>query len=235
MNYIEAKELFSKINIELSKDMYDKFSIYEEELISWNEKINLTTILEDEEIWLKHFLDSCTISPHIPHNSSVIDIGTGAGFPGIPAKIIDEDINLTLLDSLNKRIEFLKDVCDKTRFNNVDFVHGRAEDFGKDILYREKFDIACARAVANLSTLCEYCLPFVKVGGKFICMKGKCIEEIENAKNAILKLGGKISKTENFTLPNTDMERTIIIIEKVSNTPKIYPRKAGTPSKNPIC
>ncbi len=235
MDYKNAKELFNKINIELTNDMYDKFCIYENDLIEWNEKINLTAITNDDEIWLKHFVDSATILEYIRDNDTVIDVGTGAGFPSLPVKIINSSIKVCLLDSLNKRIDFLKDISNKLNLDDIDFVHGRAEDFGNDKSYREKFDIVTARAVANLSTLCEYCLPFVKVGGKFICMKGNCEEELNEAKNAIEILGGKIIEVKKFKLADTDLERTIIIIEKVKNIPKIYPRKAGQPSKNPIC
>ena len=204
-------------------------------LIDWNSKINLTAITNEDDVWLKHFVDSCTINKYIPSNSKIIDVGTGAGFPGVPLKIVRDDISLTLLDSLNKRISFLKELTNELQLDKVEFIHGRAEDIAQDKNYREQFDIATARAVANLSTLSEYCLPFVKVGGYFICMKaGNVQDEIEEAKNAIDKLGGTIEKIDSFTLPNSDIERTIILIKKIKNTPKTYPRKAGTPSKNPI-
>ena len=241
MDYKKAKELFSKINIELTNDMYDNFCIYEKELLEWNEKINLTTITNDDEIWLKHFVDSATILEYISDNDSIIDVGTGAGFPSLPAKIINPSIKVILLDSLNKRIDFLIDVSNKMDLTSknsfmpeIGFVHGRAEDFGKNKMYREKFEVVTARAVANLSTLCEYCLPFLKVGGKFICMKGHCEDELEDAKNAIEILGGKVSEVKKFNLAETDLERTLIIIEKIKKTPGKYPRKAGKPSEDPI-
>lgn len=226
--------LAKKININLNSDIVDKFFVYKELLKEWNEKINLTAIIEDNDIILKHFIDSLTIEEYIPENASVIDVGTGAGFPGIPLKIVRNDINLTLLDSLNKRLIFLDTVSQKLNLENTKIVHGRAEDTGKDVEHREKYDVATARAVANLSVLAEYCLPFVKVGGLFICMKGNNVEEVEEAKKALEKLGGKIEKIEKMYLPNSDIERNIIIIKKIKNTPKEFPRKAGVPSKNPI-
>ncbi len=235
MNYENASNLFSKINIKLTDIQFEQFNSYEELLIDWNEKVNLTAITDDYDIWLKHFIDSCTINKYITSNSTLIDVGTGAGFPSLPNKIIDTSIKLTLLDSLNKRINILKDICEKLNLNNIDFDHNRAEDLGNDIKYREMFDFATARAVANLSTLCEYCLPLVKVGGYFICMKGSnCDEEIENAKSAIKTLGAQIKSIERITLPSSDNERTIIIIEKISTTPLEYPRKVNIIVKKPL-
>jgi len=234
MLYQNAKELFDKIEINLTQNMFDNFNTYQKELIEWNNNINLTTITEDNEVWLKHFVDSCTISKYIKENDSVIDVGTGAGFPGIPVRII-KDIKITLLDSLNKRINFLNEVCDKCNLKDVNTVHGRAEDFGKDKKHREQYDIATARAVANLSTLLEYCLPFVKVNGSFICMKSSdCDEEINDAKYALEELGGKIEIIEDITLPDSDIKRKIIVIKKTKPTPSKYPRKAGIPAKQPI-
>ena len=230
MNYENASNLFSKLNINLSQDQFDMFNSYEKLLLDWNEKVNLTAITNDEEIWLKHFIDSCTINKYIADNASMIDVGTGAGFPSLPNKIIQSNIKLTLLDSLNKRINILKNICEQLTINN-----GRAEDFGQDSNFREKFDIATARAVANLSVLSEYCLPFVKVGGLFICMKaGNSDDEIENAKAAIKILGGLIKSIEKLTLPDSDNERTIIIIEKVKSTPVEFPRKSNLISKKPL-
>ena len=235
MTYQDAKELFEKIKIELSENEYEKLSMYENLLLDWNEKINLTAITDDYDIWLKHFVDSCTLNSYISSNSNIIDVGTGAGFPSIPIKIMNNSIKLTLLDSLNKRIDFLKDVCEKLSLDNINFVHGRAEDIAHDNNHREIYDIAVARAVANLATLAEYCLPFVKKDGVFLCMKaGNCEEEIENGKNSIKELGGKIEKIDKFFLPDGVNERTIIVIKKINNTKNVYPRKAGTPSKKPI-
>ena len=179
-------------------------------------------------------MDSLTVLKYIPQNANIIDVGTGAGFPGIPTKIARKDVSVTLLDSLNKRINFLNDVIEKTNLENIKTVHGRAEDFGQNKEYRERYDIAVARAVANLSTLTELCLPFVKVGGSFIAMKGNSTEEFEEAKKAIETLGGKIEKIDRFNLPGTDIERNIVVIKKINKTPNQYPRKAGTPANKPI-
>ncbi len=235
MNYEKVKDLFKKINIEISQEMYDSFVRYQHDLLEWNEKINLTAIVEDEELWLKHFVDSAVVSNYIDKDSSLIDVGTGAGFPGVPCKIIDPSINLTLVDSLNKRINFLCELCENLKLNDVNFVHSRAEDLGQDLKYRERFDYVTARAVANLAVLCELCLPFIKVGGTFICMKsGDIADELSGAENAIDLLGGSIEKVIDYTLPDSDIKRTIILIKKIKNTPKNFPRKAGVPSKKPL-
>lgn len=230
----ELLDLAKKIGINLNHKMLEQFSMYKSLLKEWNEKINLTAITDDQEIILKHFIDSLTIEKYLKNKSKMIDVGTGAGFPGIPLKIVREDINITLLDSLNKRLIFLEDVTQSLGLENVQIIHGRAEDLGNHREFREKYDIAVARAVANLAVLAEYCLPFVKEGGIFICMKGNNIEEIEDAKNAIEKLGGKIDKIDRIYLPDTNIERNIIVIYKEKSTPKGFPRKAGIPSKNPI-
>lgn len=212
-----------------------KFNNYMELLLDWNEKINLTAITEKEDIILKHFKDSLTIEEFIPENAKVIDVGTGAGFPGIPLKIVRKDISLTLLDSLNKRIKFLDEVVNNLELENVETIHSRAEDAGMNKKYREQYDIATSRAVANLSTLLEYLMPFVKVGGSVICMKGPNIEEeLNNAKHAISELGGEIQEIKNFKLEGTDNERNIIIIKKVKPISGKYPRKAGMPANNPL-
>ena len=204
-------------------------------LLEWNEKINLTAITQPEEIKLKHFVDSLTVLKYINDDDKVIDIGTGAGFPGIPLKIMKENTKITLLDSLNKRINFLNIVIETLNLRNIQAIHGRAEEIARNKLYREKYDVAVSRAVANLSTLTEYMLPFVKVGGKCICMKGANVnEEIEKAKNAIKELGGEIERVDNFYLSDNDNERNIIIIRKVKETSSKYPRKAGMPSKEPL-
>lgn len=228
------KDLSQKININLSEDEIKKFFDYKEILIETNKSLNLTAITEDREVIIKHFIDSLTINKYITPGAKLIDVGTGAGFPGIPVKIIRSDIDVVLLDSLNKRLNFLNNVIDKLNLKDIKTLHGRAEEVGQNKDFREYFDISTARAVANLSTLSELCLPFVKVGGIFICMKGNDISEVEEAKNAIEILGGKIEQIENFKLPDSDIERNIIIIKKIKPTPNKYPRKPGTPAKEPI-
>ena len=228
------KENAQELNITLSDDKIEKLFLYQKVLLEWNQKMNLTNITEEREVIIKHLIDSMTIEKYLPQNASLIDVGTGAGFPGMVLKIVREDIKVTLLDSLNKRIHFLDEVIKECQLENVITVHGRAEDIAKEDKYREKYDIATARAVANLSTLSEYCLPFVKVGGSFIAMKGNATDEIENAKNAIQILGGEIEKIDHFYLPNTEMERNVLVIKKIRNTSNLYPRKAGTPSNKPL-
>ena len=224
-----------KLNINIVPKKTEKFYKYMKLLIEWNEKVNLTAIVEPKEIILKHFVDSLTILNNIHDNDKVIDIGTGAGFPGLPIAIMNNKSNVTLLDSLNKRVNFLNEVLKKIELNNVTTIHSRAEDFGKDNKYREKYDIAVSRAVAPLNILLEYMLPTVKVGGKCICMKSSSIEEELNmAKTACGILGGEIVDIQSVILPDTDIERKNIVIKKVKNTPLKYPRKAGMPSKEPI-
>ena len=237
------KELFIEKMQEKSKDLGVRFSVEQIEqffdymnlLIEWNEKMNLTAITEPEEIILKHFIDSITILKDIPDGSKLVDVGTGAGFPGIPLSIMNPTLKITLVDSLNKRLIFLQEVINKLKLQNVEIVHARAEEFGQNKKYRENFDIATSRAVANLSTLSEYLIPLVKVGGKTISMKAaNATEEINEAKKAINTLGGTIEKVEEFNLPQSDIGRTVIIIKKDKQTPIKYPRKPGTPSKEPI-
>lgn len=233
--YEEMNKFGKEININFSVEQLDKFYKYMQLLIEWNEKMNLTAITEPEEIILKHFIDSLTILKDINDNTKVVDVGTGAGFPGIPLSIMKQDIKITLVDSLNKRLIFLKEVVEQLKLKNIEIIHARAEEFGQNKEYREKFDIATSRAVANLSTLSEYLIPLVKVNGKCICMKASEVEEeIEKAKKAINILGGTINKIEKFNLPKSDIGRTTIIINKEKNTPNRYPRKPGTPSKEPI-
>ncbi len=225
----------NKIDIKISSEIADKFFLYMKELIDWNEKMNLTAIIEENDVILKHFVDSLTILKYIKNKESIIDIGTGAGFPGIPIKIVNENINLTLVDSLNKRVNFLKNIIQKLELNNIDAMHFRAEELAMQKKHRESYDICTSRAVANLSTLVEYMLPFVKVGGKCICMKGSEIEEeLKESQKAIRELGGKVVKIDNIILPNSDYERNIIVIEKITHTKLKYPRKAGIPAKDPI-
>ena len=228
-------EKASTMGVRFSVEQMDKFYKYMNLLIEWNEKINLTAIIEPNEIILKHFIDSITILKDIKDGSTVVDVGTGAGFPGIPLSIMNPTLKITLVDSLNKRLIFLQDVINELDLKNVELVHARAEEFGRNKKYREKFDIATSRAVANLATLSEYLLPLVKINGKVISMKaGNASQEIEDAKKAIKTLGGNINNIEEFNLPQSDIGRTIIIIDKIKETPGKYPRKPGTPSKEPI-
>ena len=231
----EMQNKGKSINIFFSVEQLSKFYRYMELLIEWNEKINLTAIIEPEEIILKHFIDSLTILKEIKNEKKLVDIGTGAGFPGIPLSIMNENLEITLVDSLNKRLIFIEKVINELNLKKIKIIHSRAEDFGQNINYREKYDVATSRAVANLSTLSEYLIPLVKLNGKCICMKGSnADEEISSARKAINILGGKVNKIDKFNLPQTDMERAIIIIDKTRNTPNKYPRKAGIPLKNPI-
>lgn len=231
----KLKELAEKIEIMLDEEQINKYYDYMNLLLEWNEKINLTAITEQDDVILKHFIDSMTSLKYLEESKTIIDVGTGAGFPGIPIAIVDKEKKVTLVDSLNKRIKFLDDVKEKIDLKNVVTIHSRAEDIGKDAKHREKYDVAISRAVANLATLAEYLLPLVTIGGKCICMKGANIEEeIENSKIAIKKLGGKIEKVEEFYLPDSDMKRNIIVIRKINKTDQKYPRKAGIPSKEPL-
>lgn len=228
-NYLE------KLNLTLTEEQIEKFYNYMNLLIEWNKKINLTAIVEPKDIILKHFIDSLTIEKYIKKGETIIDVGTGAGFPGIPLKIAREDLKITLADSLNKRINFLNEVINKLDLKNIETIHTRAEELGKNKKYREKFDIATSRAVANMSTLSEYLIPFIKVKGRCICMKSSDIDtELENAKKAINILGCEIESKDKFNLPNSDLGRSVIILRKVKNTPSKFPRKAGTPAKEPI-
>lgn len=228
---------FKNLNLSYSEDIIDKFEKYKEILKEWNQKINITAIENDEEIYIKHFLDSVVLfdENNIDEKKSIIDVGTGGGFPGLPLKILNNNYNVTLLDSLRKRIDFLKIVISELKLEDVNLIHGRAEDYGQDNNYREKFDICVSRAVAPLNVLCEYCMPFVKVGGYFAAYKSESIsEEILNSQNAINKLGGRIKDIKEIKIPGTEIIRKIIIIEKTALTEKIYPRKAGKPSKDPL-
>lgn len=228
------------ISVPLKGEHIVAFARYAELLREWNKVMNLTNIVDDNGIALRHFIDSLTIVNLIEKEmssnkkTSLIDVGTGAGFPGIPLKIVIPDLEVTLLDSLNKRLNFLNTVVSELGLEKIKTVHARAEDGGADIKYREKYDIATARAVASLPTLAEYCMPFVKVGGCFIAMKSHADEEIEASEKAIKILGGKIESIEEFCLPNTDIKRTVIVVRKISKTPSKYPRQAGKPSKEPL-
>ena len=226
-----------KIGITLNERQKQQFDKYYEMLVEWNKVMNLTGITEYDEVNLKHFTDSLTIArtQEMQKVQSVIDIGTGAGCPGIPLKIAFPHLKVVLLDSLNKRIKFLEAVIEELGLENISTIHGRAEDFAKKKEYRECFDLCVSRAVANLATLSEYCLPFVKVEGEFISYKsGDSDEEIRDAEFAVKVLGGKITDVDKFQLPGTDMGRSLVKIKKVKNTAGKYPRKAGLPSKEPL-
>ena len=238
---MDAKELLregcNQFNISISDEEINQFIQYKETLLEWNQKMNLTAIEDEKEIIIKHFLDSisCLLIKELRGEGSLIDVGTGAGFPGIPIKIMQPQIKLTLLDSLNKRISFLQEVCNQLKIADITYIHGRAEDIGQNKLYREKYNYAVARAVASLNVLAEYCLPFVKVGGYFICQKGPQLEEeMKVANKAISILGGEVVDQQIINLPFSDISHRIVVIKKVKQTPTNYPRKAGKPSKEPI-
>ena len=223
--------------LKFNEKKYQQFMKYKDLIKEWNEKINLTAIKEDEEIVKKHFIDSIKVFKfkELMNAKNIIDIGTGGGFPGIPMKIIKPEINIVLLDSLNKRIKFLNEVIMELQLKDIKAIHGRAEDFAQEVQYREKFDIAVSRAVANLTVLSEFCLPYVKVGGFFVAMKGPAVEEeIKSSKNAIRMLGGRIEHIEKVQIEDSDLNHNLVIISKISKTNKIYPRKAGMVTKNPL-
>lgn len=226
-----------KLDIKISEEQCNQFLNYYEMLIEKNKVMNLTGITDFEEVVDKHFVDSLSLvkSIELNGNEKLIDIGTGAGFPGIPIKIMFPNLKVTLVDSLNKRLLFLNEVINEIKLKNIEVVHGRAEDLGKKIDYREQYDLCVSRAVANIATLSEYCIPFIKLDGYFICYKADgCIDEINSGSKAIKILGGEVEKIINFNLPDTDIKRKIINIKKIKNTPKKYPRKPGLPSKEPI-
>lgn len=232
------REKAAQLGITLSDTQLSQFETYYELLSEKNKVMNLTAITERDDVILKHFVDSlalvkadCGFS-----RQKILDVGTGAGFPGIPLKIAFPHLEVVLLDSLNKRVKFLEEVIDALGLEHIKAIHGRAEDFARQRDYREQFDMVVSRAVANLSTLSEYCLPYVRVSGMFLPYKsGKIEEELNQGKHAVKLLGGSIQDVVSFVLPGTDMERTIIKIAKQKATPKRYPRKAGLPSKEPIC
>jgi len=225
------------LGISVTEKQLGQFLKYYEMLVEWNQVMNLTAITEYGDVMKKHFVDSISlVKAYEPARSiSVMDVGTGAGFPGLPLKIIFPEIQLTLLDSLKKRIQFLDAVVEKLDFKDVKTIHGRAEDFAREGRLRETFDLCVSRAVANLSTLSEYCIPFVKQGGAFISYKTENgIEEIKAAEGAIAVLGGRIERLVEFALPNSDIHRTLVLIRKEKDTPAKYPRKAGVPGKEPL-
>lgn len=233
-----AEEL-TQFSVKLEKNQIDQFYKYFKLLVEWNKVMNLTAITEQNQVITKHFVDSLAIMKVVSDIGEkpyrIVDLGTGAGFPGIPLKIAFPQLTVTLMDSLNKRVKFLNEVTNSLNLHGIQAVHGRAEDLGRNSEYRETFDFCASRAVANLSTLSEYCLPFVKPGGSFISYKSvQVMKEVTNAKHAIFLLGGKVDQVEHFALSGTDAERYLIRIQKVSNTSKKYPRKAGIPGKEPL-
>lgn len=226
-----------KLQIEITDTMWNQFVRYYEILVEWNSFMNLTGITEFDEVLQKHFEDSLVLTKvlDVKQMNSLLDVGTGAGFPGIPLKIAFPHLKVVLLDSLGKRVKFLNKVIEELGLTDITAIHGRAEDFAKTPEYREQFDVVVSRAVANLSSLSEYCIPYTKINGWFVPYKsGKVEEELGNAEKAITILGGKTEHVEKFVLENSDIERTLIKIKKVKATGKKYPRKAGLPSKEPL-
>ena len=238
-DFSSLAEGLKSFNIEVNERQIEQFLQYYELLIEWNSFMNLTSITQFEEVIRKHFVDSVSLVRVFPEimkeEYTLIDVGTGAGFPGIPLKIVFPHLRVMLLDSLNKRISFLKEVAESIGLKDIEAVHGRAEDFARKEEFRERYDVCVSRAVANFSTLSEYCLPFVKRGGCFIAYKSeKAMEEYEQSKKAISIFGGKCERTEKFYLPDSDIYRNLFLIRKLKTTPERFPRKAGMPSKEPI-
>lgn len=230
------KSITAQFGLELSDRQIDQFERYYELLVEWNSFMNLTAITEKDDVIVKHFADSLLLYKYknLHDNIRLIDVGTGAGFPGIPLKIAFPEINVTLMDSLNKRLNFLNEVIKELELDNVDTVHARAEDGGRNPIYREQYDLVVSRAVANLSTLSEWCLPFVRVGGYFIPYKSNALsDEMNNGKKTIRILGGQVENIFNTTIPDTDNQRSFVFVKKISKTDKKYPRKPGA-SKKPI-
>ena len=227
------KEIFDN-KIILKERELEKYYIYMKEIIAWNEKINVTAITDEKEFLVKHLIDSLTINGLVGDGKKLIDIGTGAGFPGIPLKIANPELEVTLIDSVNKKLNVIRDISEKMNLEKIEIIHTRAEDLAIQKAYREQFDFATTRAVSRLNTIAEYMLPFVRVGGKAICMKGPAVsEEIEEARKAIAVLGGKIERVEKIVIDD-EFERNIVIISKEKSTPKQYPRGKGKPAKEPI-
>lgn len=238
MEYFDMlNEACKSMGLSFDEEKYNKFIKYKDLVKEWNQKINLTAITDDEEMIKKHFIDSIKVfnCDYVKNAKSIIDIGTGGGFPGIPMKIVKEDSKMVLLDSLNKRINFLNEVINQLNLPNIKTIHGRAEDFAQTVEYRQRFDLAVSRAVANLTVLLEFCLPYVKVGGYFVALKGPAIEdEIKAAEVALKVLGGKIEEIIEVDIEDSDLKHNLLVVKKIKDTPKKYPRKAGMVTKNPI-
>lgn len=233
----KLNENFKQLNLDVTDQQIHWFYKYYQLLNEWNKVMNLTGITDMDGVIVKHFCDSLAMfdSDLIFENKTLIDVGTGAGFPGLPMKMYEPSMEVTLLDSLNKRINFLQTVGNETELENIKYLHGRAEDYGRDESYREQYDYAVSRAVADLSILLEYCLPYVKVGGYFLALKGpKGFDELEKAENALIILGGEVKNTFSYKLPGTDIIHNIIVIKKVNPCPDKYPRRAGKPTKKPL-
>ncbi|MGX7108984.1 16S rRNA (guanine(527)-N(7))-methyltransferase RsmG [Facklamia miroungae] len=240
MNEDQFIKALQEQGISVNLTQHHQYSTYYQKLIEWNQRVNLTAITNKEEVYLKHFYDSLLSLWHFPianKSLKVCDVGAGAGFPSLPIKIIYPEIKLTIIDSLNKRIQFLTELTAELGLDQIKLLHGRAEDFGQDSHYRGQFDLVTARAVAPLNVLAEYCLPFLKKGGQFIVLKGSHSQtqvELQEAAKAIQVLGAKLAQVKQTHLPEDEGERTLLLIEKTLDTPNKYPRKAGKPSKQPI-
>ncbi|WP_318506471.1 16S rRNA (guanine(527)-N(7))-methyltransferase RsmG [Bacillus sp. T3] len=237
MNVDQFQSMLAEKGITLSPSQLEQYNQYYETLVEWNEKMNLTAITEREAVYLKHFFDSISAAFYFDFTEplNICDVGAGAGFPSIPIKIAFPNINITIVDSLNKRIHFLEHLAKELKLENVRFIHDRAETFGKNPQHREQYDVVMARAVARMSVLTELCLPLVKIGGTFIAMKAQSAdEELQAGKKAITVMGGKVEQTHSFLLPIEESERKILLVKKVKSTPKQYPRKPGTPNKTPV-
>ena len=231
------RDKLEMLSVEVDRKKIDQFNQFYDLIVEWNNVMNLTAITDYKDVVEKHFLDSLSIERILKLDDikAVMDVGTGAGFPGMPLKIIYPELKITLLDSLSKRVKFLNEVIRQLELKNIDAIHGRAEDIGKNENYREKYDLCVSRAVANLATLSEYCMPFVRVGGVFVSYKsGDIDEEVLKSKKAISLFGGKIDEVVKFQLPGTDINRAFVKIKKIKGTPKKYPRKSGIPSKEPL-
>ena len=236
MNFEEfKKEFLNNIkDIKVTEEQIKMFYDYMIQILEWNQKINLTSITNEKEFIIKHFIDSLTVNKSLEGKQSIIDIGTGAGFPGMPLKIVNKEKKIVLVDSINKKLNVIRNINERIKLDNLEIIHSRAEDLGINSQYREKFDVATTRAVSNLSTILEYMLPFVKVGGLAICMKGPNYEdELKLATKAISVLGGKLEKIENINI-DRELQRNLVIIKKIKNTPNKYPRGKAKPLKEPI-